>query len=127
MSNHRPSDLKSHALSTTPPHPPTLVSINRKQTITGKRVNYSKLCVLFILRFSIHSLNNEKLLFHDRYELITECWREDPSTRPSFFQLIEKLEVLLEGDVEYFDLNKYDESSPYYNVPLEASSAVTAL
>ena len=68
--------------------------------------------------------NYFNLIFHDRYELITECWREDPSTRPSFFQLIEKLEVLLERDVEYFDLNKYDESSPYYNVPEGASAVV---
>jgi len=70
------------------------------------------------------SSNYFNLLFHDRYELITECWREHPSTRPSFFQLIEKLEVLLERDVEYFDLNKYDESSPYYNVPEGASAVV---
>lgn len=56
-------------------------------------------------------------------ELMTECWREDPSTRPSFSQLIEKLEVIMQKDVPYCDLGKHDETSPYYNVPPGASAA----
>ena len=51
-----------------------------------------------------------------------ECWREDPHTRPSFLQLIEKLEILMERDVPYCDLSKHNESSPYYNVPPGASA-----
>ncbi|XP_020605283.1 tyrosine-protein kinase receptor Tie-1-like [Orbicella faveolata] len=51
------------------------------------------------------------------YELMCECWREDPSTRPSFSELIERLEVIMTRDVPYFDLNRHDESRPCYNVP----------
>ena len=48
---------------------------------------------------------------------------EDPATRPSFLRLIEKLEVLMQRDVPYFDPGKCDESSPYYNVPVGTSAA----
>ena len=57
------------------------------------------------------------LLIHDRYELMCECWREDPSSRPSFSELIDRLEVIMMWDVPYCDLNRHDESRPYYNVP----------
>ena len=53
---------------------------------------------------------------------MTECWREDPTTRPSFTQLIDKLEVIMTRDVLYCDLNKHDASSPYYNVPAQADN-----
>ena len=53
---------------------------------------------------------------------MTECWREEPSNRPSFFDLIEKIELLMQKDVPYLDVNKHDEASPYYNVPTEASA-----
>ena len=54
---------------------------------------------------------------------MTECWREDPSTRPSFLRMIEKLEVIIQRDVPYFDVSKHDESSPYYHVPVGTSAA----
>ena len=57
---------------------------------------------------------------HDRYELMTLCWNEDPSSRPSFSELIDQLEVIMTRDVPYCDLNKHDESHPYYNVPAKA-------
>ena len=53
---------------------------------------------------------------------MSECWMGDPSTRPSFSQLIKKLEVILERDVPYCDLSKHNESSPYYNVPVGTSA-----
>ena len=62
-------------------------------------------------------LFNLLLLIHDRYELMFECWNEDPSSRPSFSELIDQLEVIMTRDVPYCDLDKHDESSPYYNVP----------
>lgn len=58
------------------------------------------------------------LLIHDRYELMCECWREDPLTRPSFSGLIDRLEVILMRDVPYCELNTHVESRPYYNVPV---------
>ena len=63
------------------------------------------------------------LLTHDRYELMTECWREDSSTRPSFSELIDRLELMMTKDVPYCDLSKRDESSEYYNVPDKASES----
>ena len=56
-----------------------------------------------------------------RYELMTECWREDPTARPSFSQLIDSLETIMTRDVPYCDLSKHDESSLYYNVPAKAA------
>ena len=56
------------------------------------------------------------VLIHYRYELMSECWNEDPSSRPSFSEMIDRLEVIMTRDVPYCDLNKHDESRPYYNV-----------
>ena len=58
---------------------------------------------------------------HNRYELMTDCWKEEPRSRPSFYQLIEKLEVIMERDAPYLHLNEHNEDRPYYNVPPEAS------
>ena len=52
---------------------------------------------------------------------MTDCWKEEPRSRPSFFQLIENLEVMMQRDAPYLDLNKHNEDHPYYNVPPEAS------
>ena len=57
------------------------------------------------------------LLIHDRYELMSECWNEDPSSRSSFSELIDRLEVIMTRDC---DLDKHDESRAYYNVPVNA-------
>ena len=51
---------------------------------------------------------------------MTDCWKEEARSRPSFFQMIEKLEVIMQRDAPYLDLSKHDEDHPYYNVPLEA-------
>ncbi|PFX29108.1 Platelet-derived growth factor receptor alpha [Stylophora pistillata] len=50
------------------------------------------------------------------YELMTECWREEPAARPSFHQLIERLELIISKDTPYFDFSKQDESRSYYNI-----------
>ncbi|CAH3187333.1 unnamed protein product, partial [Porites evermanni] len=57
----------------------------------------------------------------DVYELMTDCWKEEACSRPSFFQLIEKLEVIMQRDAPYLDLDKHNEDHPYYNVPPGAS------
>ena len=59
-------------------------------------------------------------LIPDRYELMSECWNEDPSSRPSFSQLIDRLEVIMTSNVSYCDLDKHDESRSYYNLPVNA-------
>ena len=61
------------------------------------------------------------IFIHNRYELMTDCWKEEPHSRPSFYQLIEKLEVIMERDAPYLHLNEDNEDRPYYNVPPEAS------
>lgn len=48
---------------------------------------------------------------------MTECWTEEPATRPSFSQLVEKLELIISKDTPYIDFSKHDESNSYYNIP----------
>ena len=49
---------------------------------------------------------------------MTECCKEEPATRPSFSQLVEKLELIISKDTPYIDFSKHDESdSSYYNIP----------
>ncbi|CAH3194436.1 unnamed protein product [Porites evermanni] len=57
---------------------------------------------------------------------MADCWKEEPRSRPSFYQLIEKLEVIMERDAPYLHLNKHDEDRPYYNVPPEASDVFSS-
>ena len=45
---------------------------------------------------------------------MTDCWKQDPDERPSFEELVERVEQMLLQEVEYFDLNKMDESKDYY-------------
>ena len=52
---------------------------------------------------------------------MTDCWKEKLRSRPSFFQLIGRLEVIMQKDAPYLDLNKRNEDHPYYNVLPEAS------
>ena len=48
--------------------------------------------------------------------MIMECWKGDPDERPSFQELLERLERLMLQEVEYFDFNRVDESKDYYQV-----------
>ena len=50
---------------------------------------------------------------------MSECWNEDPSSRPSFSQLIDRLEVIMTRDVPYCDLSMLDETYLYYNFPAQ--------
>ena len=52
---------------------------------------------------------------------MTDCWKEELRSRPSFFQLIERLEVIMQKDAPYLDLKKHNGDHPYYNVPPDAS------
>ena len=66
--------------------------------------------------------NLSLLSVHNRYELMSDCWKEDPRSRPSFFRLIQKIEVIMERDAPYLDVNRDNEAHSYYNVPPEASA-----
>ena len=84
------------------------------------QVGFDKYCRLIRFVPQCSCLTFCHLIIYDRYELMSECWNEDPSSRPSFSELIDQLEVIMTRDVPYCDLNKHDESHPYYNVPAKA-------
>ena len=50
------------------------------------------------------------------YSLMLDCWKQDLNERPSFQELVGKLERLMHQEVEYFDFDKVDESKDYYLV-----------
>ena len=54
-----------------------------------------------------------------------ECWKQIPDERPSFQELVERLEQLMLQDVEYFDFNKVDETKDYYNVRESKTGQIT--
>ena len=54
-----------------------------------------------------------------------ECWKQNPDERPSFQELVERLEQLMLQDVEYFDFNKVDETKDYYNVRESKTGDIT--
>ena len=47
---------------------------------------------------------------------MTECWKQNPDERPSFQELVERLEQLMLQEVEYFDFDLVDETKDYYQV-----------
>ena len=47
---------------------------------------------------------------------MTDCWKKDPDERPSFEELVGRVEQMLLQEVEYLDLNKIYESKDYYRV-----------
>lgn len=50
------------------------------------------------------------------YSLMLDCWKQDLNERPSFQELVGRLERLMHQEVEYFDFDKVDESKDYYLV-----------
>ena len=44
---------------------------------------------------------------HYRYRVMTSCWNVDASERPSFKELTETFEQMLEDAVEYLDLKPH--------------------
>ena len=55
---------------------------------------------------------------------MNDCWKQDPEERPSFQQLLDRLEQLMHQEVEYCEFGKLDESKDYY-VAQESKSAET--
>ncbi|XP_078365914.1 uncharacterized protein LOC144650130 [Oculina patagonica] len=48
------------------------------------------------------------------YQLMLNCWREDPSDRPTFESATRSLEKMLQEDTPYLDLETLDESKSCY-------------
>ena len=51
------------------------------------------------------------LLFLYRYEVITGCWNESPDKRPSFEDLSQAINSLLEGVAGYMDFSAFSNES----------------
>ena len=45
-----------------------------------------------------------------------DCWKQDRDERPTFQELLERLEQMMLLEVVYFDFNKVDESKDYYKM-----------
>ena len=54
---------------------------------------------------------------------MTACWKENHYERPSFQDLVTRLEQLMLREVEYFDFNLVDASKDYYQVQESIESA----
>ena len=50
------------------------------------------------------------------YALMMECWKQNPDKRPSFQELVGRMEQQMLQEVEYFDFDLLDETKDYYQV-----------
>jgi len=55
-----------------------------------------------------------------------DCWKQLSYERPSFQELVLRLEDLMLEEVEYFDFNKVDESKDYYQVKESRTTEITS-
>ena len=53
-----------------------------------------------------------------RFQLVLECWKEEPSERPTFDQATKALETMLMEGTPYMDFELLDESKEYYSEKL---------
>ena len=45
-----------------------------------------------------------------------DCWQDNPENRPTFSQILESLETIMQKENPYLDLTAVDESHAEYNV-----------
>ena len=50
-------------------------------------------------------------IFIGRYDIMMQCWSEEPEDRPTFSQLRERLETIMQKEVLYTDLDTAFQSS----------------
>ncbi|XP_078349462.1 uncharacterized protein LOC144634384 [Oculina patagonica] len=59
----------------------------------------------------------------EMYQMMETCWNDRPTERPTFSQLRQSLELMLQKDVPYLELSQINkESMNYYSIPVETSS-----
>ena len=68
-----------------------------------------------------------RILLINSYQLMLDCWKEDPDERPTFTQLISIMEEMMTTDTPYYDLNKTDESQACYSSTAGAASTSKAV
>ena len=56
-----------------------------------------------------------------RYQLMSECWKEEPNERPTFENTTRLLEEMMQEDTPYLDFESLDESKEYYCSPEKLS------
>jgi len=61
----------------------------------------------------------------NRFQLVLECWKEDPSERPTFDKATKSLETMMTEDTPYFDPELVDESKAYYSEKLSEEDTTT--
>ena len=61
-------------------------------------------------------INKIAFLSSVSYAFMKECWKQHPDERPSFQELVERLERTMTEQVEYLDLKQLDETKAYYQV-----------
>ena len=61
--------------------------------------------------------------FFNRYKLMMDCWKEDPTKQPSFVQLVPILEEMMTEDTPYYYFRLLDQNQPCYR---EASATNTS-
>ncbi|CAH3115208.1 unnamed protein product, partial [Porites lobata] len=71
--------------------------------------------VMSLLRTG-HRLEKPDLCSDNFYGFMMECWKQNPDERPSFQELVERLERTMTEQVEYLDLKQLDETKTYYQV-----------
>ena len=59
-----------------------------------------------------------------RFQLMLDCWNENPTERPTFDQVTKLLEKMLMKDTPYFEPEQLDESKAYYSEMPEEEMAV---
>ncbi|XP_061389167.1 tyrosine kinase receptor Cad96Ca [Musca vetustissima] len=50
------------------------------------------------------------------YNIMYYCWSKDPNDRPSFEELVQMLDRLLQAEMEYIELERFPDHN-YYNIP----------
>ncbi|XP_073253399.1 proto-oncogene tyrosine-protein kinase receptor Ret-like [Porites lutea] len=63
-----------------------------------------------------HRMEKPDLCSDNFYAFMMECWKQNPDERPSFQELVERLERTMTEHVEYLDLKQLDETKAYYQV-----------
>ena len=53
-----------------------------------------------------------------RFQLVLECWKEEPCDRPTFDQATKSLEKMMMKGTPYMDFELLDESKEYYKEKL---------
>ncbi|CAH3141391.1 unnamed protein product [Porites evermanni] len=71
--------------------------------------------VMSLLRTG-HRLEKPDLCSDNFYAFMMECWKQNPDERPSFQELVGRLEGTMTEQVEYLDLKQLDETKAYYPV-----------